>query len=437
MRITIYGAGYVGLVTSVCFAQLGHHVCCVDVDLSKIETLNAGHAPIFEAGLEALLQENLQAQRLFFTSDIATAAQFSEIQMIAVGTPAHSDGSADLQYVDAVATQIGMHMSSYRCVVNKSTVPVGTSERVRKIIADALRERQKTLSFDVVSNPEFLREGQAIEDCLSPDRIVIGSGSEKAIALMQQLYKPIRDKNFPLLIMDPASAELTKYAANAFLATKVSFINEISQIAEKTGADIREIKKGIGLDDRIGEKFLDAGCGFGGSCFPKDVSALKIMSEQAGYTPHILNAVLKTNAQQQELLFHKVSQYFQHNLKNKIIALWGLAFKPNTDDVRSATSRVLMELFWKSGATVRVYDPLAMNNIAALYPDHAQLILCDSALQAAKDANAVVIVTEWPEFRRIDFSQLKLSSAVVFDGRNVLNKQQLQSHGIEYFGIGC
>ena len=428
MKATIYGAGYVGLVTAVCFAELGHDVCCMDIDAAKIDQLNAGQSPIYEENIEILLKKNIHAGRLHFTTDFQQAVDYAEIQMIAVGTPPKKDGSADLQYVDAVAKKISEQASGYRCIVNKSTVPVGTAARM-----------QKTTALDVDSNPEFLREGQAIQDCLAPNRIVIGVNSEKATERMQALYAPLTDKGYPLLMMDTASAELTKYAANAFLATKVSFMNEMSQIAERTRANIHAIKKGIGMDPRIGNQFLDAGCGFGGSCFPKDVSALKNIAEQMNYTPHILNAVLKTNTEQQQFLFHQLSRYFQHQLKNKTIALWGLAFKPNTDDVRSASSCVLMELLWKAGAFVRAYDPLAMRNIARLYPNHAQLTLCETAKDALKNADVLTIVTEWNEFKNIDLAGLKktLQTPAIFDGRNMLDAKMVRAAGFEYFGIGA
>lgn len=437
MNISIYGAGYVGLVSGICFAELGHTVCCVDVDAAKIDRLKQGKLPIYEENLEALLHKN-QA-RLHFTTDFSVAISHSEIQMIAVGTPPAADGSADLQYVDAVARKIGELMTDYRCVINKSTVPVGTANRVQKIIAQALLDRKVVISFDVVSNPEFLREGRAVRDCLAPDRIVIGAVHSRAIELMQALYRPLTEKNHPLIVMDAESAELTKYAANAFLATKVSFINEISQIAERTGANIHAIKKGIGMDSRINDKFLNAGCGFGGSCFPKDVSALKNIAKNVGYEPHILNAVLRTNDQQQQLLFQKISQYFNHALENKTIAVWGLAFKPNTDDIRSASSRVLMEMLWQAGATVQAYDPLAMDHIRAIYKQEKRLILCDTADAALQNSDALAVVTEWDEFKHVNFSDLKktLQSPVVFDGRNIYDAKKVRELGLDYFGIGC
>ena len=437
MNISIYGAGYVGLVSGICFAELGHTVCCVDVDAVKIDLLNQGKLPIYEENLSFLLKKN--RDRLIFTTDFSVAINHSMIQMIAVGTPPAKDGSADLQYVEAVANKIGQSITNYCCIVNKSTVPVGTANKVKNIVQQALADRQLKIEFDVVSNPEFLREGRAVQDCLAPDRIVIGSDSEKAIALLRELYAPLTEKNHPLIVMDAASAELTKYAANAFLATKVSFMNEISQIAERTGANIHAIKKGIGLDSRINEKFLNAGCGFGGSCFPKDIFALTAISKNTGYEPHILNAVLRTNDQQQKLLFQKISHYFKNELKNKTIAIWGLAFKPNTDDIRSAPSRVLMEMLWQANVTVKAYDPLAMNNIRDLYRDEQRLILCDNAEDAIQHADALAVVTEWDEFRKADLAQIKkmLRTPVIFDGRNIYTGQDVKQAGLDYFGIGC
>lgn len=439
MKISIYGAGYVGLVSGICFAELGFDVCCVDVDESKIAALQQGKLPIYEEQLEALLHKLQHEKRIQFTTDFKKAVDFGVIQMIAVGTPSKADGSADLQYVEAVATQIGQLITDYRCIVNKSTVPVGTAEHVKNIISQQLRKRHKDIAFDVVSNPEFLREGRAVKDCLAPDRIVIGVDSVRAREHMMQLYYPLTEKGRPLLSMDLASAELTKYAANAFLATKVSFINEISQIAERFGANIHAIKKGIGADSRINEKFLNAGCGFGGSCFPKDVSALQSMAKDQQYEPHILNAVLRVNEQQQALLFQKISHYFNQDLQGKTIALWGLAFKPNTDDVRCASSRVLMEMLWEANVVVRAYDPLAMKHIRHIYPQQSHLVLCESAEDALIGSDALVVVTEWDEFKNPDFHGIKqtLSHPALFDGRNLYAADAVRNAGLTYFGIGC
>src|SRR3990167_3452649 len=437
MNITIYGAGYVGLVSGICFAELGHSVCCVDIDEDKIARLKQGELPIYEENLLHLLKKNVMANRVYFTSDFQQAIDHATVQMIAVGTPSKEDGSADLRYVKAVEKKIGELMTEYKCIVNKSTVPVGTAQQVELTISQQLKNRHVTLSFDVASNPEFLREGRAVKDCLSPDRIVLGVKTEKALQLMQTLYLPLTEKNHPLLSMDIASAELTKYAANAFLATKVSFMNEISQIAERVGASILAIKKGIGSDSRINEKFLNAGCGFGGSCFPKDLSALENTAKTHGYDPIILNAVLRTNDQQQQLLFHKIADYFNQELKNKVIALWGLSFKPNTDDVRSATSRVLMEALWEAGARVQAYDPLAMNNIRQLYTTQSALILCDNANAVLENADVLVVVTEWDDFKTPDFIKIKstLKHPVIFDGRNMYDGKAVREMGLNYFGI--
>ncbi len=438
MKIAIYGAGYVGLVTGICFAELGHIVCCVDIDEPKINALKQGKLPIYEENLENLLHKNLASKNLQFTTDIALAVDFASIQIIAVGTPSKPDGSADLQYVTAVAEQIGKRMKNYCCIVNKSTVPVGTAKQVKEIILRELNNRNKQIDCDVVSNPEFLREGQAVKDCLAPERIVIGIDSEKALKIMQELYLPLTQKSHPLFSMDLASAELTKYAANAFLATKISFMNEMSQIAEKLGANILAVKKGIGSDSRINEKFLNAGCGFGGSCFPKDVLALRSISTENHYEPHILNAVLKTNDQQQALLFHKISDYFKSDLKNKTIALWGLAFKPNTDDIRCATSRVLMEQLWEAGAKVQAFDPLAMDHIQRAYPDEKHLLLCDNKEMALINADILVVVTEWNEFKNADLKFIKqsLRYSVIFDGRNIFDAKIVREAGFEYYGVG-
>ena len=437
MKISIYGAGYVGLVSATCFAELGHDVCCIDIDPKKIEKLRAGLLPIYEDNLQDLLRKNLDTRRVQFTTDFQMAVEFAEIQMIAVGTPSKKDGAADLQYVEAVANKIAELMSSYRCIVNKSTVPMGTAHHIQKIISAQLKKRD--IAFDVVSNPEFLREGRAVRDCLSPDRIVIGCESEKAEKLMRALYLPMTEKNCLFLVMDLLSAELTKYAANAFLAMKVSFINEISQIAERTGANIHAIKKGIGSDVRINDKFLNAGCGFGGSCFPKDMFALKYLAEKVGYTPHILNAVLQTNDQQQHLLFTKIKNYLKGDIAGKTIALWGLAFKPNTDDIRCATSLVLINQLLEAGAMVRAYDPLAMDNIRHYYQNEPRLVLCKTANAVFEHADVLTVVTEWDEFKNPDFGFIKknLQFPAIFDGRNIYNGQFVRAAGIDYFGIGC
>lgn len=437
--LSIYGAGYVGLVTGICFAQMGYHVCCMDVDAEKIRKLQHGHLPIYEENLESMLIDNINAGRIQFTTDIEATIAFSPIQMIAVGTPSQPDGSADLQFVYAVANQIGERLAEYRCIINKSTVPVGTAKAVESIIQKKLSERGIVVDYDVVSNPEFLREGSAVIDCLSPERIIIGISSKRASDIMHKLYSPWKHNNISIVEMDCASAELTKYAANAFLAMKISFMNEMSQIAERAGANIHAIKAGIGSDSRINPKFLNAGCGFGGSCFPKDVSALKKMSEQVGYTPHILNAVIKTNEQQQQIIYQKIAHYFHDDLKDKTIALWGLAFKPNTDDVRCASSRVIMELLWNAGATVKAFDPLAMKNIRNAYHSQSNLILCEQAEETLQDADALAVITEWEHFLQPDFVTIKklLRNPAIFDGRNIYDRHLMMRMGFDYFGIGC
>jgi len=438
MKLTIYGAGYVGLVTAVCMAELGVTVCCVDIDEEKITRLRQGQLPIYEENLEQLLTSQLAANRIEFTTDTAYAVSFSSIQMIAVGTPSREDGSANLDYVDAVAKSIAWHMTEDKLIVNKSTVPVGTADRVRSIMLPVLKERQVALELDVASNPEFLREGQALYDCLHPDRIIVGVASEKATRQLQQLYQPLIDQGYPFIPMHIRSAELTKYTANAFLATKISFINEMALIAEKMGANIDDIRHGVGMDSRISEKFLYAGCGFGGSCFPKDVSALKSMAEEVNVKPTILNAVLDVNANMQRLLFDRLHAFYQGDLKGKTFALWGLAFKPKTDDVRCATSRVLMELLWEAGASVQAYDPLASQVISRLYPNQSQLTLCDQANDALKNADALLVVTEWDEFKQADLAVMKasLNKPVLIDGRNIYDADKMKEQGFLYSSIG-
>lgn len=438
MRIAIYGVGYVGLVTAVCLAELGHQIFCVDVDATKIEQLQQGHVSIYEQGLPELLIKNLQKQRIQFSIDAVQAIAFGQIQMIAVGTPPLPNGAANLLFVNQVAKTIATHLDEYKLIVTKSTVPVGTALQVQNIIQQVLTDRNKIIPFDVASNPEFLREGCAVYDCLHPDRILVGVENEKSLNLLQQLYQPLMDAGYPLISMSIRSAELTKYAANAYLATKISFMNEISQLAERTGADIEEIRRGMSMDSRINEQFLQAGCGFGGSCFPKDVAALNYLAIKSDYQANLLRAVINTNKQQQALLFIKIRQYFHQDLTNKTIAMWGLAFKPNTDDVRCASSCVVMELLWRAGATVKVYDPKAMAAIAALYPDHPQLIFCDNAIAALDNADALAVITEWQEFMQPDFTEIKnrLRQPVIFDGRNIYDPESMQAMGFDYFGIG-
>jgi len=436
MKVTIYGTGYVGLVTGVCLAELGHDVCCLDIDAHKIAMLKDGEIPIYEEHLEKLLHKVQLAGRIHFTTDIKAAATHAVVQMIAVGTPPKADGSADLSYVMAVSENIAQHLSDYVVVVNKSTVPVGTADLVREKISNVLQSNNKSIAFDVISNPEFLKEGKAIDDFLNPDRIIIGSESEEATAIMRELYAPLVDQGKAFVVMNTHSSELTKYASNAFLATKISFMNEMSQIAERVGANINQVKLGMGYDIRIGNQFLNPGCGYGGSCFPKDVSALAVLAEASGYTPKILNAVQETNAQQKKVLFHKISQYFQNNLKDKTIAVWGLSFKPGTDDLRDAPSLTLLKMLWDAGAKVQAYDPMAMPNM--MQDAHPQLQLCPSAESALQNADALAVVTEWPEFKMADFSTIKayLNQAIIFDGRNIYDPKLLAAAGIDYICIG-
>lgn len=438
MKISIFGAGYVGLVTGVCLAELGYDVLCVDVDTKKLTALKQGESPIYEPGLTEMLQRNIAAQRINFTDDIALAVQHGLLIFIAVGTPSAANGSADLRYVYEVAKNIGAHITDYRVVINKSTVPLGTAEEVKTIIAAELQHRQLSVDFAVVSNPEFLKEGAAIQDFMQPDRIIIGADEPRALALMRKLYLPFIDHGRRFLAMDIRSAELTKYAANAFLATKISFINEMSRLAEKVDADIEWVRQGIGLDPRIGEQFLFAGSGYGGSCFPKDVRALKQIADQAGTTSHILTAVEDVNLEQKQILAHKVARYFQDQLQHKTIALWGLAFKPNTDDMREASSRVLMEMLWQQGVKIQAYDPVAMPETQKIYGARHDLKLCQTAEQALEGADALVIVTEWQQFRQPDFAIIKqkLHSPVIFDGRNLFDPQQMAELGFTYYAMG-
>ena len=438
MRITIFGSGYVGLVTGACFAETGNQVLCVDVDEAKVKLLRSGRVPIHEPGLEELVARNVRSGRLDFTVDAAAGVEHGLFQMVAVGTPPDEDGSADLQHVLDVAGSIGTHMREYRIVVLKSTVPVGTSDKVRERIRRTQSQRELELEFDVVSNPEFLKEGAAVGDFMKPDRIVVGTDNPRTAELLRLLYDPFTRSREKLIVMDVRSAELTKYAANAMLATKISFMNELANIAERCGADIERVRIGIGSDPRIGYHFIYAGCGYGGSCFPKDVRALSRSGESLGYTPALLQAVEDVNERQKALLFEKIERHYEGDLEGRTLALWGLAFKPNTDDMRLAPSRTLMEALWQAGARVRAYDPVAMDETRGLYPDREELTLCSSAMEAAHGADALVLVTEWTEFRSPDFDELKrlLRAPVIFDGRNVYDPAYLSRLGIRYYGIG-
>ena len=438
MKVTIFGSGYVGLVTGACLADAGNHVLCVDVDASKIDRLNRGEVPIHEPGLEALIAHNAKAGRLQFTTDAEAGVRHGLFQLIAVGTPPDEDGSADLRYVLEVARTIGAHMDEYRIVIDKSTVPVGTADKVTAAIAEAQQKRRATVEFDVVSNPEFLKEGAAIGDFMKPDRVIIGTSNPRTTELMRALYEPFTRNHDRLIVMDVRSAELTKYAANAMLATKISFINELAGIAERVGADIEKVRIGIGSDPRIGYSFIYPGAGYGGSCFPKDVQALIRTAERSGAEPRVLRAVEAANSAQKQVLFDRISLYFDGNLVGRTIALWGLAFKPNTDDMRAAPSRVLMESLWKAGARVRAYDPVAMQEARRIYGERDDLVLCDDAPATLVGADALAIVTEWQEFRSPDFDALAkaLRSPVVFDGRNLYDPQLMARLGIKYFAIG-
>jgi len=438
MRVTIFGSGYVGLVTGACLADAGNHVLCVDIDSAKIDRLNRGELPIYEPGLEPMVKRCHEAGRLQFTTDVAAGVAHGLFQFISVGTPQDEDGAADLQYVLTVARSIGEHLQEYRIVVDKSTVPVGTADRVKAEIKRVLEKRRAAVEFDVVSNPEFLKEGAAIEDFMKPERIVIGTDNPRTGELLRALYDPFNRSHDRAILMDIRSAELTKYAANAMLATKISFMNELANLAERVGADIEHVRIGIGSDPRIGYQFIYPGCGYGGSCFPKDVQALAASAGSVGYRSELLHAVQNVNKRQKDVLFGKLHDYFEGRLAGKVIAVWGLAFKPNTDDMREASSRTLIEALWKVGASVRAYDPIAMHEARRIYGDRQDLTLCDRADEALKGADALVIVTEWREFRSPDFDFIKatLKEPVIFDGRNIYDPKNLERQGITYFGIG-
>ncbi|EWS61172.1 UDP-glucose 6-dehydrogenase YwqF [Methylibium sp. T29-B] len=438
MKITVVGTGYVGLVTGACLAEMGNHVLCLDLDARKIEMLNAGGIPIHEPGLEEVVQRNAAAKRLEFTTDVDRAVAHGTLQFIAVGTPPDEDGSADLQYVVAAARAIGERMTDYKVVIDKSTVPVGTADKVRAAIDAALAARGVKLEFAVVSNPEFLKEGAAVADFMRPDRVVIGADDERAILLMRSLYAPYVRNRDRVLVMDLKSAEFTKYAANSMLATRISFMNELSRVAEAVGADIELVRQGIGSDPRIGTQFLYAGCGYGGSCFPKDVKALIRSASEAGQELELLSAVESVNERQKQVLGDKILARFGTELSGKRIALWGLAFKPGTDDMREAPSRVLIARLTAAGAEVTAYDPVAMAEARRAMPGQAGLRYADSAVAALEGADALVIVTEWKEFRSPDFDAIRttLRTPLVFDGRNLFEPALMKQLGIEYHAIG-
>ena len=438
MKITIIGTGYVGLVSGACLAELGNDVMCMDVDAAKIGMLKNGEIPIYEPGLEALVKRNAAAGRLRFTTDFAESATHGEVQFIAVGTPPDEDGSADLQYVLAAARNIGRYMDGYRVVVDKSTVPVGTAEKVRAVIAEELSARGKNIEFSVVSNPEFLKEGAAVDDFMRPDRIVIGATDERAKQIMRAIYAPIQRNHERMIVMDIPSAELTKYAANAMLATRISFMNELANLAEKLGADIEHVRQGIGSDARIGYHFLYAGCGYGGACFPKDVSALQQTAQESGMHLKIIDAVERVNQAQKSRLLEKVIARFGENLAGRHFAVWGLAFKPNTDDMREATSQVVIPGLLARGATVTAYDPVATAQAKKAFGDAKGLRYAASPLETLDAADCLLIVTEWKEFRSPDFGEIRrrLKSPVIIDGRNLYEPEFVRGLGIEYSGIG-
>lgn len=438
MKVTVFGIGYVGLVQASVLAEVGHDVCCVDIDEKKIENLKAGMIPIYEPGLDALVKENFKAGRMTFTTDAKFAVEFGEVNFIAVGTPPDEDGSADLRYVLAVAKTIATYMTRDTIIVDKSTVPVGTADKVRDAIATTLAERQSTLEFQVVSNPEFLKEGDAVNDCMRPDRIVLGTENEKAKAVMQELYEPFNRNHDRMIFMDTRSAELTKYAANCMLATKISFMNEMANLAERLGADIEMVRKGIGSDERIGYHFIYPGCGYGGSCFPKDVQALIRTSSEIDYDSQILSAVEEVNNRQKYKLFEYINHHFNSDLTGKTFAIWGLSFKPKTDDMREASSRTLMEQLWAAGAKVQAYDPEAMEECQRIYGSRDDLLLVGTKEAALKGADALAICTEWQSFRAPDFELLKaeIPNTVIFDGRNLYNPHRMEENNIDYYGIG-
>ena len=438
MKVSVIGTGYVGLVTGACLAEMGNDVLCLDVDPNKIRILEEGGIPIHEPGLDAVVARNVKAGRLAFTTDIARSVAHGTLQFIAVGTPPDEDGSADLQYVLAAARNIGRLMSDYKVVVDKSTVPVGTADKVRDAIADELARRGSDARFAVVSNPEFLKEGAAVDDFMRPDRIIVGADDEQAILLMRALYAPFNRNHDKVHVMDVRSAELTKYAANAMLATRISFMNELALLAEKMGADIEQVRQGIGSDPRIGYHFLYAGCGYGGSCFPKNVKALIKTAAGEGQHLKVLQAVEDANDAQKLVLVDKVVRRFGEDLSGKRFAVWGLAFKPNTDDMREATSRVVLAELFKRGATVTAYDPVAMDEAKRIFGDEPRLAYADSPSAALDGADALLIVTEWKEFRSPDFERIKaaLKAPVVFDGRNLYEPSLVKSFGLDYQAIG-
>lgn len=438
MKVTMFGTGYVGLVTGTCFAEMGNDVLCVDIDPAKVEALERGEIPIYEPGLEQMVQSNHSAGRLRFTTDVQAGVDHGQLLFIAVGTPSNGDGSADLSFVLAVARSIGEHMSEPKIVVNKSTVPVGTADRVRAAVAETLAARGVEIGFDVVSNPEFLKEGAAVSDFMKPDRIIIGTANEASARQLDALYAPFNRNHDKLIHMDVRSAELSKYAANVMLATRISLMNELANVAERLGADIEDVRRGIGSDPRIGFNFIYPGTGYGGSCFPKDVKALIHTARETGYQASIMEGVEAVNERQKSVLFDKITHYFGGNLEGRTFALWGLAFKPNTDDIREAPSRTLMECLFARGAGVRAYDPAAGEAAAEIYGEEPLFTLCETRDDTLADVDGLIIVTEWNEFRSPDFQMLKacLKEPVIFDGRNLYDPDYLGQLGFAYYGIG-
>jgi len=437
MNVTVIGTGYVGLVTGACLSQVGNNVICIDNDAGKVDRLKQGEIPIYEPGLDAIVAEGVRNERLHFTTDIAAGVDHGDILFIAVGTPPDEDGSADLQHVLAVARDIGRNLSDYRVIVTKSTVPVGTSEKVKAAVQSELDKRGADIPFSVVSNPEFLKEGAAVEDFMKPDRIIVGTEDQRAEEMMRDLYAPFNRNHDRVIMMDIRSAEMTKYAANAMLATKISFMNEMANLAEKLGVDIEAVRRGIGSDPRIGYHFIYPGCGYGGSCFPKDVKALHRTARENGYEARLLDAVEAVNEDQKSSLLNKLDRYFD-DLSGKKIAIWGLAFKPETDDIREAPSRVIMEGLWQRGASVAAYDPAAMEEIRHNYPGQDGLELTDEPYAALQDADALLVVTEWKAFRSPDFERIKsdMRGNVIFDGRNIYDPEHVRDAGLDYFAIG-
>ena len=438
MKITIFGTGYVGLVTGSCFAEVGNDVLCVDIDEAKIARLKQGEIPIYEPGLEDIVIENVREGRLKFTSDMEKGVDFGLYQFIAVGTPPDEDGSADLSHVLSVAESIGRHMKDYRIVINKSTVPVGTADLVRGMVGSVLAARGVDIDFDVVSNPEFLKEGDAVDDFMKPERIVVGVDNPRTKELLRNLYAPFNRSHERFIAMDIRSAELTKYAANAMLATKISFMNEIANIAERVGADVEAVRKGIGSDSRIGFAFIYPGVGYGGSCFPKDVQALERTARKQGYDARILQAVEAVNHDQKLSLVGKIRDHFNGELDGRVIAMWGLAFKPNTDDMREAPSRVVIDELLRAGAIVQAYDPVAMDEARRIYGESEGVLFAGHPEEALKDADALAVMTEWMVFRSPDFDQMRheLKQPVIFDGRNIYNPDFLEQMGFTYYSIG-